>query len=58
MERTLIILKPDSVTRGITGEIISRLEKKGLKLVGSKMVVLTEDQLKDHYSHLVDKPFF
>jgi len=58
MERTLIILKPDSVTRGITGEIISRLEKKGLKLVWSKMVLLTEDQLKEHYSHLVDKPFF
>jgi len=58
MQRTLVILKPDAVSRGITGEIISRLEKKGLKLVWSKMVVLTEDQLKEHYSHLVDKPFF
>jgi len=58
MQKTLVILKPDSVTRGITGEIISRLEKKGLKLVASKMVKLTEDQLREHYSHLVDKPFF
>ena len=58
MERTLIILKPDAVTRAITGKIITRLEEKGLKLVGSKMVRLTEGQLKNHYSHLVDKPFF
>jgi len=58
MQKTLVILKPDSVTRGITGEIISRLERKGLKLVGSKMVRLTEEQLKQHYAHLADKPFF
>ena len=58
MQKTLIILKPDSVTRGITWEIISRLEKKWIKLVASKMVRLTEDQLKAHYSHLADKPFF
>jgi nucleoside-diphosphate kinase len=58
MQKTLVILKPDAVTRGITGEIISRLERKGLKLVASKMVKLTEEQLKEHYSHLVDKPFF
>lgn len=58
MQKTLVILKPDAVTRGITWEIISRLEKKWLKLVASKMVKLTEEQLKQHYSHLVDKPFF
>ena len=58
MQRTLVILKPDAVSRGITGKIISRLEEKGLKLVASKMVMLTEEQLKQHYSHLVDKPFF
>jgi len=58
MQKTLVILKPDAVTRGITWEIISRLEKKWLKLVASKMVRLTEEQLKQHYSHLVDKPFF
>jgi len=58
MQRTLIILKPDALTRGITGDIISRLEKKGLKLVWSKMSVLNEDILKEHYSHIADKPFF
>jgi len=58
MQKTLIILKPDSVTRWITGKIISRLEDKWLKLVWSKMVRLTEEQLKEHYSHLADKPFF
>lgn len=58
MQRTLVILKPDAVTRGITWEIISRLERKWLKLVASKMAKLTEAQLKEHYSHLVDKPFF
>ncbi len=58
MQKTLVILKPDAVSRGITGEIISRLEKKWLKLVASKMVKLTEEQLKEHYAHLVDKPFF
>ena len=58
MQKTLVILKPDAVTRGITWEIISRLERKWLKLVASKMVKLTEEQLKQHYSHLVDKPFF
>lgn len=58
MQKTLIILKPDALTRWLTGEIISRLEKKGLKLVWSKMVVLTEDKLREHYSHIADKPFF
>lgn len=58
MQRTLVILKPDAVSRAITGKIISRLEEKWLKLVASKMVMLTEEQLKQHYSHLVDKPFF
>lgn len=58
MQRTLVILKPDSIKRAITWEIISRFEKKWLKLVWSKMTVLTEDLLKQHYSHLADKPFF
>jgi len=58
MQRTLVILKPDAVTRGITWKIIDRLESKGLKLVACKMVMLNEEVLKEHYSHLVDKPFF
>jgi len=58
MQRTLVILKPDAVTRWITGKIIDRLESKGLKLVACKMVKLNEEILREHYSHLVDKPFF
>lgn len=58
MQKTLVILKPDAVTRGIIWKIIDRLESKWLKLVACKMVKLDEDILKEHYSHLVDKPFF
>lgn len=58
MQKTLVILKPDALTRWITGDIISRLERKGLKLVWSKMFMLNEGLLKEHYSHIADKPFF
>ncbi|MDP2691537.1 MAG: nucleoside-diphosphate kinase [bacterium] len=58
MQRTLIILKPDTVQRGLVGEVVSRFERKGLKLVANKMTLLTGDILKEHYAHLVDKPFF
>lgn len=57
-EKTLILLKPDAVQRGLVGEITARLERKGLKLVGLKMMMLTPELLKDHYSHIVDKPFY
>lgn len=58
MERTLIILKPDAVQRGLIGEITSRLEQKGLKLLGIKMMTLDSALLQAHYSHIVDKPFY
>lgn len=58
MERTLVLLKPDTVKRGLIGEVTSRFEKKGLKLVAMKMLQLTDDLLRDHYSHIADKPFF
>ncbi|GCE12571.1 nucleoside-diphosphate kinase [Tengunoibacter tsumagoiensis] len=58
MERTLILLKPDAVQRDLVGEIIARLERKGLKLVGLKMMQLTDELLNEHYSHLVSRPFF
>jgi len=58
MQKTLIILKPDAVQRGLVGEILSRFEKKGLKLVANKMTRLSSDLLQEHYSHLVEKPFF
>ncbi len=49
MERTLIILKPDAVQRGLMGEILSRFERAGLKAVGMKMVVPSEELVKQHY---------
>lgn len=58
MEKTLVIIKPCTIQRGLIGEVIKRLENKGLQLCGMKMVQLTEDVLKIHYAHLVDKPFF
>lgn len=58
MERTLIILKPDALQRGLVGEICKRLEQKGLKLVGLKMMTLDSALLKAHYAHIVDKPFY
>lgn len=58
MERTLIIAKPDAVQRGVVGEIIKRLETKGLKLMGLKMMQLDSAMLKAHYSHIADKPFY
>ena len=58
MEKTLILIKPDAVARGLMGTILSRFEAKGLKVVGLKMMNLTEGLLKEHYSHLLDKPFF
>ncbi|HZR41450.1 MAG TPA: nucleoside-diphosphate kinase [Ktedonobacteraceae bacterium] len=58
MERTLVLLKPDAVQRDLVGEIITRLERKGLKLVGLKMMRLSSDLLDTHYSHLVGRDFF
>lgn len=57
-ERTLVLIKPDAVQRGLIGKIIERLEQKGLKIVGLKMMPLDDVLLADHYSHLSDKPFF
>jgi nucleoside-diphosphate kinase len=57
-EKTLVILKPDAIQRGLIGEIISRFEKKGLKLVGMKMMVLEEALLQEHYAHIAGKPFY
>ncbi|MBE6230856.1 MAG: nucleoside-diphosphate kinase [Bacteroidales bacterium] len=58
MERTLVILKPGCLQRGLVGEVISRFEKRGLKLVAMKMVQLTDEILDVHYAHLKEKPFF
>ena len=58
MERTLCLLKPDAVQRGLVGKIIGRLENKGLKIVGTKMILMDINLAKIHYSAHVDKPFF
>jgi nucleoside-diphosphate kinase len=58
MERTLILIKPDAIQRGLSGRIISRFEEKGLKIVGIKFLNLTDQLLNEHYAHLADKPFF
>ena len=58
MEKTLVILKPSAVQRSIVGEVVSRFEKKGLQIVGMKMVSLSDSILEEHYSHLKEKPFF
>lgn len=58
MERTFIIVKPSAIQRGLIGEVISRFERKGLRLVGTKMIQLDNDILDVHYAHLKDKYFF
>ena len=51
LEKTLVILKPSTVQRGLIGEITHRFERKGLRLAGMKMMQLTEDLLNEHYAH-------
>lgn len=58
MERTLVILKPCTVQRGLIGEIITRIERKGLHITAMKMAQLDDEILRKHYAHLVEKPFF
>ncbi|MEI8130438.1 MAG: nucleoside-diphosphate kinase [bacterium] len=57
-EKSLIIVKPDAIQRNLAGEIISRLEKKGLKIIGLKMMNLEDAKIEEHYAHIKDKPFF
>lgn len=58
MERTYIMLKPDCIRRGLVGEVISRIERKGYRIADAKMMMLDEPILREHYAHIVDKPFF
>ena len=58
MEKSLILVKPDGLQRGLVGEIISRFERKGLKIIGLKMLSIEDATLEAHYDFLVDKPFF
>lgn len=58
MQQTLIIFKPSSIERGLVGRVLARFEQKGLVIAGMKMMQLSEEILREHYAHLVDKPFF
>ncbi|MTV48503.1 nucleoside-diphosphate kinase [Heliobacillus mobilis] len=58
MERTYLMIKPDAVQRGLIGEIVSRFEKKGFKLVAMKFLRLTKEMAEKHYAEHVGKPFF
>lgn len=57
-ENTFIMLKPDCMKRGLVGEIITRIERKGYRIIDAKMMKLSATFLYDHYAHLTDQPFF
>jgi len=58
MQVTVVLLKPSAVQRGILGEVIARFEKKGIQIVGMKMLCMTDEMVLEHYAHLAHKPFF
>lgn len=58
MERTLVLIKPDGIQRGLAGAVIVRLESRGLKIVGMKMLHMDMDMANHHYEAHVGKPFF
>lgn len=58
IEKTLVLLKPCTLQRGLVGEVIKRFEQKGLHLCGLKMMQLDDAILSEHYAHLAEKPFF
>ncbi len=58
MERTLVIVKPDGVQRGLVGEIISRIERRGLRLIGMKFMQVSEELAARHYAIHKGKPFY
>ena len=57
VERTLILIKPDAVQRSLTGEILGRFEKRGLKIVGAKLTQVDRSLAEEHYAEHVGKPF-
>jgi nucleoside-diphosphate kinase len=58
MEQTLILVKPDAFARGLTGEIIARFERKGLKIVALKLMTTPRDLAETHYDEHKERPFF
>lgn len=57
-QQTYIMLKPDCLKRGLMGEVISRIEKKGYRIVQAKLMTLDAAIIAEHYAHLIDKPFY
>jgi len=57
-EKTLVLVKPDGVQRGLVGEVLGRLERKGYRIAGLKMLRMSEDMARRHYAEHVEKPFF
>ena len=58
MEQTFVMIKPDGVQRGLVGEIVSRIERKGLRIVAMRMCQVTDEIARRHYAEHVEKPFF
>lgn len=58
MEKSLVLIKPDAVQRGLVGEIIARLEKRGLRLVAAKLITVSKKLAEDHYAIHLGKPFY
>lgn len=58
MERTLVLAKPDAVQRGLIGEVVARLERRGLKLIGAKLLLVSRDLAEKHYAVHQGKPFY
>ena len=58
MERTYVMLKPDTAMRGLVGKVISRIEAKGYRIKDARAMWLSADILREHYAHVVDKPFY
>ncbi len=58
ISRSFVMIKPDAVQRGFIGDILSRFEHKGFKIVGLRMLQITKEMAENHYSHHKDKPFF
>ena len=57
-ERTLVLIKPDGVRRGLTGEVLARIERKGLRVVAMDLRTVGKDLAETHYAEHVDKPFY
>ncbi|HLR40608.1 MAG TPA: nucleoside-diphosphate kinase [Virgibacillus sp.] len=58
MEKTFLMVKPDGVQRNLIGEVVKRFEKKGFKLVGAKLMIISDDLAKTHYGEHKERPFF